>query len=157
MTGPVTGCVTGCVTGAVTGRARLAALVLALALAGCTADDDPPVLDALPSTPVCATEETPESCLDGVRLSLQSAFTAVTDQGTVTRADYERVLGSVVSQERLGDAFSYALLTEPGDGADPADAIGPTQFRVSVGDAVGTWWLCPQDGRVSTATCDEQR
>lgn len=75
----------------------------------------------------------------------------------MTGADHERVLLSVVSQDRLGPAVSYALLTEPSDGADPADAIGPTQFRVTVADAVGTWWMCPQDGRVSTAGCDEQR
>lgn len=118
-----------------------AAAVLVLALAGCTSGDGSAVLDALPSTPICQPGETPDSCVEGIRLSLQSAFAGVAERGTVTRADHERILLSVVSQDRLGNAFSYALLTEPGD----------------VGDAVGTWWLCPQDGRVSTATCDEQR
>ena len=138
-------------------RTAAAGALLVLALGGCTSDDGSAVLDALPSTPICAPTEGPDSCLDGVRLSLQSAFVAVAERGTVTRGDYERIVSSVVSQDRLGDSWSYALLTEPVDGVDPADAAEPTQLRVTVAGAVGTWWMCPEDGRVSAAPCDEQR
>ena len=138
-------------------RTAAAGAVLVLALSGCTSDDGSSVLDAVASTPICQAEESSDSCLDGVRLSLQSAFVDVAEQGTVTTADYERVVSSVVSQARLGDSWSYELLTEPAEGVEPTDAAGPTQFTVAVRGAVGTWWMCPADGRVSAASCDEQR
>lgn len=129
-----------------------AAALTALSLTACTeAPSD--AAPALPSDPVCAADETPDSCLESVRLALQSAFTATAERGAVTHADYERIVGSVVSQERLGGSFSYALLSDLGDGVDDGDLAGPRQFRVSVSGAAGTWWMCPEQGRVQVEAC----
>lgn len=125
----------------------------ALLLSGCSTEEAPAGSAVLPSTPLCESGQTPASCLDGVRLALQSAFADTAQRGEVTHADHERIVASVLSADRLGDAFSYRRLTSTGEGVDDDDRAEPTQVRVVVSGASGTWWICPQQGRVEIEAC----